>query len=269
MSGAGKYLKEKKKDLRNVGVDPIGSVYHSMFHSGKMSEPHVYKVEGIGEDMMCGAMDLDVMDDVRQVDDKQCFSMARRLAREEGILAGGSSGAAVHVAVEVAKEMGKGKTIVVVLPDGGRAYISKFYSDEWMRDNGFLGAAPATVRDVLGDRKGRVVTAQVDESVDTVVRRMRAEDVSQLPVLDESGKALGMVHESDVLHFLLDGGHRASEVVAKAMAPLDGAVSLDTPLEALRAVFDEGNVAVVVDRDAIVGIVSKIDVIDFLTRRPA
>ncbi len=147
MSGAGKLLKERNPKVRNVGVDPVGSVYHAMFHTGKTGEPAVYKVEGIGEDMMCGAMDLHVMDDVRQVTDRQCFAMARRLAREEGILAGGSSGASVHVAVEVAREVGAGKTVVAVLPDGGRAYVSKFYDDRWLEANGFadLVAAPKPV----------------------------------------------------------------------------------------------------------------------------
>ena len=266
MSGAGKFLKERKPGLKNVGVDPVGSIYHAMFHTGKPSEPHVYKVEGIGEDMVCGAMDLAVMDDVRQVDDKQCFAMARRLAREEGILAGGSSGAAVHVAVEVAKEMGPGKTVVVVLPDGGRAYISKFFSDEWMRDNGFLEAGPAVVRELLGARKGRVVTARADEPVQVAARRLREFDVSQLPGVDATGKCVGMLHESDVLHFLLDPKRKPSEPVANAMASVEGAVTLDTPVEALRAVFDADKVAVVLERGAVVGIVSKIDVIDFLTR---
>lgn len=137
MSGAGKYFKERKPSIQNVGVDPEGSVYHSYFKTGKLSEPHVYKVEGIGEDMLCKAMDFSVLDDVRQVNDQLSFTWARRLAREEGIFAGGSSGSAVAIAVQLAKEVGAGKTIVAVLTDGGKSYISKFYNDEWMKDAGF------------------------------------------------------------------------------------------------------------------------------------
>lgn len=137
MSGTARFLKEKKPDLRAVGVDPIGSVYHSYFKTGELSEPHTYQVEGIGEDMLCDAMDFSVVDDVRQVDDAICFEFTRRLAREEGIFAGGSSGGAVAVALQLAKELGEGKTIVAILPDGGKSYISKFYSDEWMRKNGY------------------------------------------------------------------------------------------------------------------------------------
>jgi cystathionine beta-synthase len=272
MSGCGRFFKEKNPKILNVGVDPVGSVYYSMFKTGKLSTPNVYKVEGIGEDMMCGAMDLSVLDDVRQITDAQSFAMARRLAREEGIFAGGSSGAAVHVAVQLARELGPGKTVVVPLPDGGRAYASKLFSDEWMRDNGFQveGDGPmsvATVRDVLGRRRDTVLTARRTEKVEAVVKRMRDHDVSQLPVLDETGRAVGMIHEYDLLNFLVEGKHRLSEVVDPLVQPIQGVVGPDTPIGRLREIFNDDNVAVVKEGEKVTGILTKIDLIEFLGER--
>jgi cystathionine beta-synthase len=272
MSGCGRFFKERNPKVLNVGADPVGSVYHSLFKTGKLSEPHVYKVEGIGEDMMCGAMDLSVMDDVRQVTDAQAFTAARRLAREEGLFAGGSSGAAVHVAVQIAKELGKGKVVVVPLPDGGRSYISKFYSDEWMRDNGLpIGSgdklAGATVQDVLGHRRGEVITARKTDKVEAVVKKMKDHDISQMPVVDADGRATGMIHEYDLLQFLIEGKHRLSEVVEPLVQPLQGVVTFDTPVGHLRHIFNDDNVAVVKDGDRITGIVTKIDLIEFLGER--
>jgi cystathionine beta-synthase len=269
MSGCGRFFKEKNPRIQNVGADPVGSVYYSMFKTGKLSTPHVYKVEGIGEDMMCGAMDLSVLDDVRQVTDAQAFVMTRRLAREEGIFAGGSSGAAVHVAVQVARELGKGKTVVVPLPDGGRSYVSKFFSDEWMRDNGFPvdGEGPvsaATVKDVLGKRRGEVITARRTDKVEAVVKRMRENDISQMPVIDDSGRAVGMIHEYDLLNFLIEGKHRLSEVVDPLVQPIQGLVGADTPVGRLREIFNDDNVAVVKEGERITGILTKIDLIEFL-----
>ncbi len=272
MSGCGRFFKEKNPKIQNVGADPVGSVYHSMFKTGKLSTPHVYKVEGIGEDMMCGAMDLSVLDDVRQVTDAQAFAMARRLAREEGIFAGGSSGAAVHVAAQIARELGKGKTVVVPLPDGGRSYVSKLFSDEWMRDNGFPvnGEGPvsaATVKDVLGKRRGEVITARRTDKVEAVVKTMRDNDISQMPVVDDSGRALGMIHEYDLLNFLIEGKHRLSEVVDPLVQPIQGLVTADTPITRLREIFNDDNIAVVKDGEKVTGILTKIDLIEFLGER--
>jgi len=273
MSGCGRYFKEKNPKILNIGADPVGSVYYSLFKTGKLSAPHVYKVEGIGEDMMCGAMDLKVLDDVRQCDDRQAFAMARRLAREEGIFAGGSTGAAVHVAVQVAKELGHGKVVVVPLPDTGRAYISKFYSDEWMRDNGFPAGngegslASATVRDILGGRRGEVITARKSDKVEVVVKKMKDHDISQMPVVDAEGRCTGMIHEYDLLNFLIEGKHRLSEVVEPLVQPLQGIVSVDTPVVRLRDIFNDDNVAVVKEGDRITGILTKIDLIEFLGQR--
>jgi cystathionine beta-synthase len=268
MSGAGKFLKEKKPSIKNVGVDPEGSVYLGYFKTGKLGTPHVYKVEGIGEDMLCKAMDFSVVDDVRQVDDRQSFVAARRLAREEGIFGGGSSGAALHVALELAREVGRGKTIVTILPDGGGSYISKFYSDEWMRDNGFLEDQKGPrVRDIISSRKGEVISARRGERIDAVVEKMRRHGISQMPVTEADGGAVGMIHEYDLLNALIAGKSKMGDVIDPIVAPLQGVVTLDASVQQLREVFAQDNVAVVRDGKKIVAIVTKIDLIEHLAGR--
>lgn len=137
VSGVAKYLKEKNPKIEVVTADPIGSIYYQYHKDKTMIEPHTYLVEGIGEDMLCPTMDFSVIDKVFQVTDEECFIAGRDLARKEGILAGGSSGAAVHVALEYAKTLSADKIVVVILPDSGSKYISKMFNDDWMREKGF------------------------------------------------------------------------------------------------------------------------------------
>lgn len=138
VSGVGRWLKEHAPHIRIVGVDPIGSVHYQNFYTGTLPVPQVYKVEGIGEDIPCKAMDFSVVDEMRQVNDHQSFAFARRLVREEGLFAGGSSGSIVSIAVQIAQELGRGKRVVCVLPDSGSRYVTKYLSDAWMDAHGFF-----------------------------------------------------------------------------------------------------------------------------------
>ena len=137
ITGTGRYLKERNKTIRVVGADPEGSIFYDRFH-GRRGEAYTYKVEGIGEDFMPETLDMSVIDDIVKVSDREAFHMTRRLAREEGILVGGSGGAAVSAALKVAQDIEKGKIIVALLPDTGRNYLSKLFSDDWMRQQGMM-----------------------------------------------------------------------------------------------------------------------------------
>ncbi len=137
ITGTGRYLKERKRKIRIVGVDPKGSIFYQRFH-GRKEEAHPYFVEGIGEDFMPGTFDMSLVDEFVSVSDKEAFLMARRLAREEAILVGGSGGAAVVGALRMAESLTEKQVVVTLLPDTGRNYLSKVFSDRWMSEKGFL-----------------------------------------------------------------------------------------------------------------------------------
>jgi cystathionine beta-synthase len=228
-----------------------------------------YKVEGIGEDFLPKTMDFSVVDEVVQVTDREAFLMTRRLVREEGLFCGGSSGAAVAGAVKYLRtlpEGGAGLRVVVILPDSGSRYLSKVFSDDWMREHGFLELELGTVGDLVRAKTIPLVTARRTDAVSEVIAKMKEDDVSQLPVL-EDGKLVGMISEVDLLTYLLDGTHRPSDPIQPIIDPAPPAVAPDSPIEVLAEVFLSTNAAVVVDHGAVVGIVTKIDVIDHLAKR--
>ncbi len=137
ISGVGKFLKEKNPRVKIVGADPIGSLYHEKWKHGRVGKAHPYAIEGIGEDMFPKTMDLGVLDEVIQTPDKEAFQTTRELARSEGLFAGGSSGAAVWAGLKLARGLGAGDFVVILLPDTGMRYLSKIYNDDWMRENGY------------------------------------------------------------------------------------------------------------------------------------
>ncbi|EQB64119.1 MAG: hypothetical protein RBG1_1C00001G1698 [candidate division Zixibacteria bacterium RBG-1] len=272
LSGAAKYLKEKNPKVKIIAVDPIGSVFYQYFKTGKLPQPHVYKVEGIGEDMLTGAMDFSVVDEIYQVSDQQSFLMTRKLTRQEGLFVGGSSGSAAYAALELAKKVGKDKIIVVILPDSGSRYLSKIYSDEWMKDNSFLleEKAPTQIgkiKEVIKIQK-RLITAQKKDKVEQVIAKMKRYDISQLPVL-EGKKVVGLIAEVDLLKYMLDGKRKPKDSIANLIETDFIRVSLNSSITEVSQLLSSANsnAALVMEKDKLLGIVTKIDIVDFLAKK--
>jgi len=267
MAGVGRFLRERKPDVRLVGIDPVGSLYYDYIKHQRLTQAFTYKVEGIGEDFLPSTFDPSLIDDVIRVDDKECFLTTRDLVRLEGLYAGGSSGAAVAGAIKYAKASGRKENIVVLLPDGAAKYLSKVFNDDWLRENGFLEDSDTlgTVTQLLQQRGGELIIVGADQPIKHVVAMLREHGISQIPVM-EGETLLGIVSELDLLRCLASGEQALTGSVGELAESDYASVSLDTPIEALQGLLVETRVALVIDNDRLLGLVTKIDLIDYLTR---
>ena len=262
ISGCGRYLKEQKPGVQVVGADPEGSIY-----SG---EVHTYKVEGIGEDFYPATMDLSLIDRIVRVTDKESFTLARRLAREEGILVGASSGSALQATLVAAADLDEDKVVVVIFPDTGRNYLSKFFSDEWMRENGFLErVTPARIREVLAAGREGVpvmVTVAAGARVGEAIDMMQRYGISQLPVVDAEGSTavVGSLAERTLLDRIYREPSVVDAEVATAMDKPFPELSADAPVDqAFGPLLGADTALVVMDGANPVGVITRADLLRF------
>ncbi|MEU2612756.1 cystathionine beta-synthase [Micromonospora sp. NPDC007271] len=271
ISGIGRYLKEASDGrVRVIGADPEGSVY-----SGGTGRP--YLVEGVGEDFWPETYDRTIADEIVEVSDKQSFEMTRRLAREEGLLVGGSCGMAVVAALEVARKAGPDDVIVVLLPDGGRGYLSKIFNDKWMARYGFLdnsGTEP-TVADALGGKPGglpELVHVHPTETVRDAIDYMREYGVSQLPVLKAeppvvTGEVAGSIAEKDLLDALFTGQAHLHDTIERHMAEPLPMIGGGQPVSEAVALLEKADAALVLVDGKPRGVLTRQDLLAHLGAR--
>jgi cystathionine beta-synthase len=268
ISGVGKYLKEVSDGrVQVIGADPEGSVY-----SGGTGRP--YFVEGVGEDFWPDAYDPDVPHEIIAVSDADSFAMTRRLAREEGILVGGSSGMAVVAALKAAESAGPDDVFVVLLPDGGRGYLGKIFNDKWLRAYGF-GNAPKgdTVAEVLAakaDRTPPLVYVHPNDTVRDAIDKMTETGVSQLLVLSAEppvvlGEVVGALHEQELLELVFSGKVKLSDQAAGSVGASWPLAGVTAPGATARTGFTDASAMLVTDGGKALGVITRSDLLTYLS----
>lgn len=272
ISGTAQYLKEQNPNVFALGIDTYGSVFKKYHETGIFDENEIYPylTEGIGEDILPKNVDFSLIDRFVKVTDKDAALMTRRLAREEGLFVGWSCGAAVHGALEYAREnMKEDDVMVIILPDHGTRYLNKIYNDDWMRDHGFLERRDfATARDIIRSKgNSRLITIQEKQTVGEAVALMLKEGISQLPVVDENGHFTGSLSESKLLHKLIENPELRQTAIREVMDPPFKFVGMDNTLDVLSSLLDKENKALLVrDENNQVHIITQADLLMALAK---
>ena len=269
LTGLGRFFNRVKprRGIEMVLADPKGSVLYHYIKSGKMTEAGSWAVEGIGEDFIPDIADMSLVTEAYEIDDEESFSVARELLRKEGIFGGSSTGTLVAGALRYCREQEKPKRVVSLVPDTGNKYLSKMYNDFWMAEQGFIHRTPqGDLSDLISHRyeAGEVITVWPTDTLLTAFKRMRDADVSQLPVVDQNRRAVGIVDESDILLKVHRDSSRFNDQVQSAMTDKLETLPPTAKLNDLLEVFDRGRVAIVMDRDKFLGLITRTDLLSYL-----
>jgi cystathionine beta-synthase len=267
-SGGGRYLKEQNPKLKIIGVDPHGSLFYEYWKTGNVGKARTYVVEGIGEDIIPSTLDFSVLDDVIQVSDEECFLWARRLAKREGILTGGSGGGCISAALRVARGCKKGDLVVAFLPDSGARYLSKIYNDSWMRELGYADTeVTLTAADVIRVKRQNgktrdLMTVGPNRTVFQALQTMQQQDISQIPVFEDE-HSIGTMFEDKILNLALQGKDLRKLIVREVMgAPLPQ-VAANAPVERVTHLLSHESPAVFVEMETgKLEVLTKFDLMD-------
>lgn len=269
ITGLSRFFARVAPQVEIVLADPVGSVLADYVGTGQIGEAGSWVVEGIGEDFVPPIADLSRVRTAYKISDAESLSTARALLKQEGILAGSSSGTLVAAAVRYCREQSKPKRVVTLVCDSGGKYLSKMFNDFWMADRGFLNTASfGDLRDVISHRfaEGAVISVGPDDLLNVAYARMRLYDVSQLPVLDGT-KIVGILDESDLLLAVMADGGAFRRSVREFMSARLQTVPPKAPLAELLPVFDAGHVVIVADNDGFYGLITRVDVVSYLRRQ--
>lgn len=269
IAGLTAFFREKNLDVEFVLADPAGSVLAEYVETGRVSD-HAgsWAVEGIGEDFIPAIADLSAVKHAYTITDQESFAMARTLLREEGILAGSSTGTLLAAALKFCREQTKPKRVVTFVCDTGTRYLSKLYNDNWMIDNGFIYRPSfGDLRDFIGRRfeEGAVISVAATDTLMVAFNRMRSADISQLPVMDGE-RIVGIIDESDLLLKVDDDASLFNTLVADNMTKKIETLAPNASLATLHNTLNKGFVAIIVDNSRFYGLITRFDLLNHLRR---
>ncbi len=267
LTGLGRFFKKVQPNLEMILADPTGSILYEWVKTGQLEKAGSWAVEGIGEDFIPDIADMSLVSDAFEIDDSESFAVAREVLRKEGILGGSSTGTLLAGALRYCRQQTQKKRVVTFICDTGNKYLSKMFNDFWMAEQGFVQRpTQGDLSDLISHRaeKGEVISVGPNDTLLTAFKRMRTGEVSQLPVLNGDGRAVGIIDESDLLVKVTRDPAKFNDLVHSAMTDRLETLSPQANIGDLLGVFDRGRVAIVMEGDRFLGLITRVDLLSYL-----